>query len=772
MADLYCRLAAVTSDAELEAEILATEGTALDSELLAEFTSDAAAETAARPRSLTPSVVGFELVVDGTTVPLGSSTGSWSVRRAIDQRLQTWQVEFILEDEDGALGNPFDHLGPATCKKTVDLYGIYLLSGAAHRVPLIVGGIADVSTRTADAGGYRESLSGVDRGGRYDRKVVTVVLNPGHGLPRSSVVRELASQAGETQQVLEPGRSCTKEVQVVDGEWLGIAAELMETEGRTLVWNRDGYLVNPYVSRPVGETTNWTLEEKDFDASSGMSVDHLADILTDVTLTGSEQIARESGTCDRKETTTEVEVRSEYAPVRQPYLQGSAGYTATAAQPAATYRRVSLVVSEQETKCGSLVWERTRRYGWRNWETLRYEWDAVADEWDRLDCYTPDNADESGPGYAYLDEMWSLVEQSETWYLYRWPGFDLPLGLPTYSGYDIGLLAFWGDPSGSTYPDDQIGQRNPYGTQLASISRVSAPAVVTAALYDRDAATGEEEPIAGVQVTGDGRAGATISTLVRPWRILVSEVTGANSEAEQLLPVSETVTTYLDYERLGYLQEQRSITFGWGVTPVAAGRYIYADGTETNEDEQTWGLVSSERITYLETDEATHTKQTVSYDASGRVVQAVEERGLEGAGPQLARLNLPEVTDADYYEGNEQTTYAQASGRKDTRQIKVQVVAETLEQCHEKGVLKTEMPWAESEDELIEIAERLIAESAAATVRATLAGCNYFVEPGQLHRWRFRPIGLDHDIRITAVTWSGSVGGRTLCNVEGKVYGW
>ena len=438
MADLYCKVAEVTSDAELLAEVFGVEAAKLDSELDAEFTSDAAAEAAARPRDLTPSVVGFELRVDGVALDLADCTGGWSVSRSLDQRLQTWQVEFVLNDEDGPLGNPFDTLGPPTCLKTVDLYGLYLVNGTKVAVPLIVGGIADMTTRTGSLGGYIESMSGVDRGGRFDRRVVTLVLQPGHGLPRGRVVRELAKQAGETQYLLEDGRLCTKEVQVVDGDWTSVASELMDTEGRALIWNRDGYLTNPRRGRPVSETSTWELTEADFDASSGVSVSHMADILTDVTLTGWQQIARDG--CDREETVTETEVRTEYTPYRQGYTQTGGGYAATSAAPSPTLRRYSLVIQESEKICNTVVFERSRRYGWRNWQVPRYEWNAGTASWDKLTCYTDENSDGSAPGYGYQDEQWSLIEQVDTRYYYDRTGFRLGDNRNAYSGISASSL--------------------------------------------------------------------------------------------------------------------------------------------------------------------------------------------------------------------------------------------------------------------------------------------------------------------------------------------
>lgn len=782
MADLYCKVNEVTSDAELLAEVFGVEAAKLDSELDAEFTSDAAAEAAARPRDLTPSVVGFELRVDGVALDLADCTGGWSVSRSLDQRLQTWQVEFVLNDEDGPLGNPFDTLGPPTCLKTVDLYGVYLISGAQVLVPLIVGGIADMTTRTGGLGGYMESMSGVDRGGRYDRKVVTLVLQPGHGLPRGRVVRELAKQAGETQYLLDDGRLCTKEVQVVDGDWTSVAAELMDTEGRALIWNRDGYLTNPKRGRPVGETSTWELTEADFDASSGVSVSHMADILTDVTLTGWQQIARDG--CDRKETRTETEVRTEYTPYRQGYTQTGGGYAATAAAPSPTLRRYSLVIQESESFCNTTVFERTRRYGWRNWQVPRYEWNAGTATWDRLSCFVDENTDGSAPGYSYQDEQWSLLEQVDTRYYYDRTGFRLADNRNAYSAISASSLGgvapgLWNAPPADWIAygrGDGGGNITNNNFYLGRITETWQPKRIEGHIKSRGAADlpFADEPDSGADVYGDGLGVASVTWTSINWGIVDPGATiGAVSGlAEGLLLVGCEVQASYDELDGGWVTRDVTDLFGWYRNRTETGLYYYAsDGTASDDAYEDLGWITRETTTYTVVDEATHTKQIITADMNGAVSQVVTEKGLEGYGPALPRLDLEELS-GDGYETGEQDEFARSAARKSTKQIKVQVIATGLETCHTKGVLKTEMPWAEDEDELVEIAERMIADSAAATISATLAGCNYFVEPGQMHRWKFRPIGLDHDVRVTAVTWSGSVGGRATCTVEGKVYGW
>ena len=273
---------------------------------------------------------------------------------------------------------------------------------------------------------------------------------------------------------------------------------------------------------------------------------------------------------------------------------------------------------------------------------------------------------------------------------------------------------------------------------------------------------------------GDGLGVASVTWTSINWGIVDPGATiGAVSGlAEGLLLVGCEVQASYDELDGGWVTRDVTDLFGWYRNRTETGLYYYAsDGTASDDAYEDLGWITRETTTYTVVDEATHTKQIITADMNGAVSQVVTEKGLEGYGPALPRLDLEELS-GDGYETGEQDEFARSAARKSTKQIKVQVIATGLETCHTKGVLKTEMPWAEDEDELVEIAERMIADSAAATISATLAGCNYFVEPGQLHRWKFRPIGLDHDIRITSVTWSGSVGGRATCTVEGKVYGW
>ncbi len=797
MSDLHAVLAELTEPAALAGVALGSD--TVDEELFGIADSDGTVDAAAQPRSTAAITVGFELVVDGSVVSLTRALPGWTVTRSLDAQLQTWTISFALNDAEGQFGNPFTHSGPALCKKTVTLRGIYLTSTGLHRIPLITDGIADVTTRSVAVGSPSvEEFSGVDAGGRYDRKTVTMVLKPGHGFTRGGVVQKIAAKAGMLQTNVDPsGASCKKEVQLVDSDWLSVAAEMMEVEGRTLVWDRDGLLSNPRTSRPESdEATAWTFDERDFDAAAGIRIQHSADVLTDLTLTTWEQNLG-SDECPPEEQETESEEQAIYKPLQETYQQvGSIAdsWVFNAVTPApgeAELRPVKVVRHETIKRCGTLVWERTREWGWKNWIAPRMKWDWVwpttPAEYGFLPqtCYTSDNDEEGqSQGYEYEKEQWSLLGITEVWHFYNWRGYSRgwmqtpaqttfagTSGLEYHAWAALSLTSIQsgepGEPGGVPR-----GRCNPLGSYLGSVTAQMAPKFARAAAH-----TPGNDDEGGLDVgtywLGGAQDCVSNSYPYSPynglwWSVPMNTPGLSSGGIEKVVPVALTVTAQIDREGRGTVTEEVSAHYGWMVLPGSG--HTFADGMNSRYDTEKFWLVGTELVTYETTGEGENVRTAVTRDHDGNVIGTFRETG-EGAGPQLQMLDLPERDSSEYESPEQEEELAQPARRSDTKQIKVQVVAEGLEECHEKSELKTEVEWAETEEELIAVGQRMVEDSAAATVNATLAGCNFFVEPGQKHRWVVTVAGLDHDVRLRSVTWSTD-GLRITTALEGKAYGW
>lgn len=716
-----------------------------------EVTSDATASEAARPRGEAFQQAGFEIEIDGVVLDLSTVTGTIAVSRSYDERLQQFSFEVALTTPTAPLGSPFIGAGPSTGKKTVDVFGVYITATGRHRYDLIRGGIADTSDREGGADGYTESISGVCRGGRFDHQVATLVLPPGHGLPRGRVLRLLADAAGETQTTLEDGNPTVKELQVVDGDWLAVGAEQQEVENRRVFWDRQGYLVNPQVGRPrTGEQTAWSFEERDYLLGAKYRIRHKADVLTDVTLTGTEQIAADAESTGETIKNTEQIYRAVYAPAQPGYIQSTGGtYSAQAAGDAPKKRIVRRIRYEQRLRQGVVVYERTQTWAFLNVLAARYEYNLGTSSWDPLAVYTTDNVLGSS-SLAYRDHAESLttLTLSEVWHYYDKEGFRHtvdPLATPE--------RAWLQGPYGILLDSEGNEVHPEAGYYLGSISRVWAYYAPKRALLTRSIATlpyapwGELEPDNGRLLMGSDAVVLPTASLVR---------------------VGETVFN-VEGDPTGFKVRERTSSWGYGSPEVSSGSYLYGDGKERRDEEEQFLELSAVDVDYLPTAEGTHKKLTTTYEF-GDFVDSVEEPGLQGYPPAIERMEVQERNLTAYADG-ELDQFAKTAKRSETRQIKVQVTAPELEDYHVKGVLKTSIPWAESEEELAFVGQSLIDESAAADVDFELPA-NFMVEPGQKIRSKYRPLGVDHDMRIRRVRWTQPLKGPVTTQVEAKLYGW
>lgn len=817
MSDLHLTLAPISSAAELRATVLAGEDSPHELPLTVE--TDGTVDDAAQPRSLAVATVGFELYIDGQTVPLAAGSGSWSITRSIDQRLQTWQIEFPLPSpfKDGA------------CKRRVSLSGVYRTATGEHRVPLIRDGLVDVTVCTVNgSGGARESVSGVDCGGRYDRKRVTLVLLPGHNLPRSRVIAELAAEAGVPDVRLAGGAGGRKEVQIVDGDWLSVASEIATVEGRALLWDRDGVLVWCSTSRPDGEPVRWSFDERDFDAAAGVVIERVNDVLTDVTLTTWEQLP--ASDCAPEQSSLETTVTGLRNPETQAFRQVASLVTPTTwsftpvvpPAPDDVPRTLSIVRTERIKRCGVVLWERVREWGWRNWMLPRLRWgmtDGSGPSYGAqpVGCYVNDNdtgLDGGSEGYEFKETVFGLISQTEAWHFYNWRGYTagshpasrLPPLLGKFASHFAGNWRAWSnrppgaggaiaiplDENGDPLPIDErmipsapaVAASGPHalaGSYLGSATIHVAPKWLRAAVRTTDHDGERFGPFAlGTYLAAGGGYGIApvgVSTHVLAWRLkdFVSGVPyghhasrhlpplGGHPLLEAPWPVAYELRAIYDEEESGSISSEEKVTHGWGLLP--GGSYVYGDGATYRSETEEFVEVGTEVTTYETIDEAAHVMTATNSDIGGAISTRREER--EGAAPFVPRLSLPEIDEALYTDGGGPVP----SRRGETRNVEVRVHAAGLEACHPKGELTTSMEWAESEEELLAVGERMIADSSAARVRATLAGCNFYLEPGEVHRWRVRAAALDHLVRVVSVTWTTD-GQRLTTEVEGRAYGW
>lgn len=725
---------------------------------------------------------GFDIYVGGILVDLSEFVGTVSVTRSYDQRLQTWTFEVALDSPNGVFGSPFSCIGPPIGRREVDVYGVYvLLDGSKISIPLIQDGTVDNSVRSASGEGrFTESFRGVCRGGRFDHVPVTLNLPPGHGLPRGRVMALLAEQAGETNLSIEPGNETNKEVQIVDGDWLGLSQEQQEVENRRVLWDTWAFLTNPKIGMVrVDEVDGFLFEEQDFLSISEVTLEHTAAVITEITLTGNEQVTGE--VCGDVAQTKDVIERAVYSPYAPAYYFDGADWIANPqSSPTALDRMIRLIRQTVVTRCGVVVYERTDKWEWRNPLVTRRYWNEATEEWLTVGSgpvYSDDGADDSDAASFRLPiEQFMPIECSETWHYYHQVGYVPSVPVLTAMGRSLfanypGLI--------STTTGKYIGNFSDF--YLGSMTATSAILFVRAAIRERDTSVSQPwdsfddiNPIDQIQTIGSDAVSLSPSLPSGAHPGVPSDLSGfiVSPRGEDLRPVSLSFRSiYADAD--GYTTKEVTEVDGWSLREVGQGSYLYGDGRQSEDEAETWIRGHSRSVTdYIpvQGQEATHTRLESQY-AHGGFVSSQEHRGQSGLGPPVAQLPKDEVN-ADAYEGEgEQDELNKPARRNNTRQIKVIVSAPDLLTCHFPNLVKTQVQWAENEDELIEVGKFTIEESAAANLQFTVLA-NFFVREAMSGVARYRPLGLNHRVRLKSVTHSGPPQGPVLTNCEAKVYGW
>lgn len=769
---------------------------------------DGTAGEAATPRNGVVQTAGFEIYIDGILFGRHLQGETISVRRSYDERLQSYDFEVHLTTPTGPLGSPFGCNIPPTRQKRIDVYGVYLTSTGVHRVPLITGGIAHATSRRGTDGGYFETYSGVDRGGRFDQKLVEKVFPPGHGLRRDQVLQKCAEAAGETQFRLEEGRKMLKEFQILDSTFIEPCAELLDIENRRIVWNDRGELTNPQIGRRrSNETVRWQFDERDMAAAEAVSVDFKADVITEVIANGTEQLTAEQ--CGDVVITTTIEVKDIAAPQPQAYIQESSGYSANAGYPATDYtvpKIVELQVLTRIERCNVEIYQRREVYTFYNPETARYHRDEVNLEWDRVPypVYVADDEDDDNPAFAFHAPRWGLVSVEELWTFYFQDGYQAAgfnygaIHVP--GGFDrfvspanaVAGLSWARDENGypmgmATDPDngDILGAFNGVevipgyiGVKLGTFARKHEMYLVKGAQKRRSppytTPFDEIEPgIAGTTyITGDGMGVAGISGVQECDKYFASNCDDNNDLSEQLLVTEEVLESYLT-NRDGFMVGKDTLVAG-----IAAKRgsgppaYWFGEGYVAAEEWESFRQLTSTSERYEAVGDANHNIYRSGRDTvENKATRQPSEFNVEGYLPAAEYLPEAEIDDTLYSDETERDLTAVATMRTTSRPMDVTVTAEDLENCgHEHSEYKLELLWAEDVDELNFGANAIIDESAAADVNLTLAGANFFVRECDLILAQYRPIDLNDVIRCKSVEWSG--GGRSpiLTRIQGKLY--
>lgn len=781
--DLYCAVDALDGaelalTVDVQNEVDDPDGLFLDASI------DGTAGAMAVPTTLTRQQVEMRVYVDGAAVP---ELVACSVTRSRGQNLAQWEFTVPIHPTASGYAGAFVGGKVGICKKSISIYGVYETSTGTHLIPLIYDGIADNEGRES-SGGALVTYQGVDRGGRFDRETIDLNLPPGHGLPRDRVVRLAASRAGVEAFSLEHSETnMMKEFVLADAPFLGPCQELADVEGRVIQWDRSGDMAWPQFGSGslVPSPSRWSFQEKHFVLGS-VSLGQPGELITEMTVDGDAQVIIEQ--CGDVTVTTKITTKSLEGPLAPAYKQNSDGSYDANTQPADPSDPITtrIEIIERVERCGILVYDRRRAWEFYNPETARYTWDAVNDEWDPIDdVWTDDNSAGDDPAFWRQIESWRLTEVDETWHYWFQTGYQRyvgPLGgfsqvpgLPDSAGhgslsYPVGISSFAVNDAGQIigpFAGVKIGT-------LARSWRWTAPraAVKTRSIVAYPYDPWEEvEPTSGQKVLGSKEAINTLGTI--PGWLSASYSSGDEPpDGEQFLPVSQEAVIY-EPDARGYLRSEIRYKFSYFARGGAS--YLYGDGSEHSEEYETLRYVGSDLTTYVPNGDQQHDEIELETDLDNRTVRSVATIGMDGYLPSAERIpnSGPPESGDEYADAEEQSELYRKAYRTESQPISVVVAAEDLENCSTRGVHRLSAPWVESEDEAEWLGQWIIDEAASAEFRGTLAGANFFIEPGDwCSQVRYHQLGVDSEGRVEDVKWSWRSGQPINTEILVRLYAW
>lgn len=664
--------------------------------------------------------IGVEIRVGGVAVPASEILGAVTVDHAMDSHAQSGTFSIGLRNPDGYFGNPLDTHAPAFGTSPIDIYGKFWTASGDRLIPILTNGVVHSFSRKT-SGGRQESYAILDGVGRVDHLTVTLSIPAGSGLRRDEIAQRIANQLGIDETLFAACGQVYRVVEYVDADPVRAWQTLMDVEGRSIFMVPDGYLVNPSWGAS-GEGPLWTWAERDIIAG-GMDDQGPSDVVTDVTLTGTQQILHDpqeaTGGSGTKSTT--ITVSSLYQPVSAAYIQaGDCSVTALSAVPDdQRIQVISKTVSSTESRGGEVVTEETITESWRITEATRYVFASRGARNCRTPIFLLTGADPAGNGTeaAYAEQNEAFRETAKTVVRHF---FDSPqfLGPGSTPGSD---QAPWGNHF--------LGTQQSRGVRLGKITETWGWYLVGASLKQAVPNTTWEaiNPIVGVETRGDGRGavGHEETYMVTAREVEVIEVTPDN-----------------------YIKSTAVYTFGWSAGTGNA--YWYQGSGPAAQAEETFQLLKKVQTDNVPTgSEDSFVQVETTIDFTGNASPTTKTTRNVGAPPAVDILpsSLP---DPSIYANPEQAKTARIARNTETQTIQAQVVSAELEAYHPKREVKTTAGDAETPEELQAMARRTIALSAANRPTFDVA-FNPALRIGQVGRVIHRPLGVDATGRIFAL---------------------
>lgn len=688
---------------------------------------------------------GMEVFVAGGQVPHDELVGEVDVQETDDGTTWSFAVKVTYGGQT-ILGSI--HAGSGTPQigtNFVDIDAVALTSSGVHRTRLVTGGIAHAARLEYTRDGVSYRISGVGPEGRWDGERVTVSLPAGHGLQRSRILRNTASDLGLVNVLISPGPHVYQPIQALDEPFLEWARKLLEPENRTVRFRRNGTLR----AHAIGWEQNPRIQYRVTRASleSGIENDQEADRPSEVEVTASVVIPASDGeTSDECGVETQVEIRETFS-VHAPWVakqQQAAGVFSldmngdpiinpdtflsdtNAPDRTAELRILSRVVVTTERECGDVKSTSTETWGWFNPRLPRYDvridparilQSTFAGYIQEADTVQGDDA----PLYAWPEQRFVVTSRTV-----RRPTTEFePTGRGWVTGDEVVSSGYalirraakernLGTPAGQVTPWEDLSYRQgDLGTGD----------------FSKDLGNGEI-------IQADGEA----------WREVV---------ARQVRTVSR--------DEAGQIPGELVKSFELAHLP--GRQYLYTPDDEGSRDERdALQLVQSETTDNFEAGEGGHQQVKRVFDHDGSEISRQTTETRRGHLPAAQRVGTEPVDDEE------------ADPKPTPRTERQRIVRSSS--CNALGLrdqVRTErLEGADNADEVESVAVRLAKESCSGRLRLTLPAAVHLTPESDQGRW-FRlhlpEIGIDEwAVRAKTAQHVLGIGGGIQTRIEGKKY--
>jgi len=715
-------------------------------------------------------VAGMEVWVDGVRVDPSNVTGPISVSRHIYSNIQS--ATFAVKQ--GALGDPFTTGGPPTCKKSIDIKGVYYINQAAYTYSLLTDGIVDtMQVAMAPDGTVVERYDVLDKGARIANELITLIIPQCSNMRRDKLVRKILGLAGETQFQLPPMNRIKKEVQYVDADPVVSAQEHLDVEGYRLFWGVGGgaRVARMGFKSGVSYAPAVTINEAAIVDVPQPQVRVPADAITLITAETSGQVLEGDGNCGDKTVRLESKSEAEFAVARYGFSQngGTGAISGSALTEEAKLQNTSLVVFEKTFRCGALVREETKTYKWYNPETTRYKYDTGTSLWkygvlDLPRFRTSPAVDGDEPAFLYWSDEWLLVSHETVDHYWDHPGFTVTGASGFVTADDLLIAA--GFSAYDLYPVTR-GLEAGHGTHFLGTKRNNT-IFVTEGIRDqaekrrifglarglgyklgsRRTLRQWYNPISSLQLTSDSEP--------RNGQVATGDKVGRSNDSELLIPTAvevEVIETDVD----GNTRQRTNYQYGW--VRRAGSTYLYHDGTTSSDLDEVFSIKSKTREKFILSSQERHTSFMVSHDQNLNLVtqETNDKEGGPDAAERLPFYDEDQLIDIDIEDVENLCRLPVAES------VPLSVQVEGSATCYLDNEVKISIPYAENAEELEVIGRLLISESGAFHVTVTTPPL-FYVDIGKVIRVTIRKYNVDHVARVHSIehSWDGSMDSAIL----------